>query len=529
MPSVFDLLIDGAVVVDGTGAPGYAAAVGTQDGKIVWIGRSAPPPAPDALRTVHARGRVLSPGFVDVHTHSDLSALVDPETASTLRQGVTTVIVGNCGSSPWPPAGASECAQLAGADPEEVDLGFSSFGGYLDRIEAARPAVNLAGLVGHGAVRAQAMGDARRTPSSGELDEMRHLVAEAMDEGALGLSTGLIYVPGIHAETDEIVALAEVAARADGRYASHIRGEGTHLFKAVDEALEIGRRAGLPVQVSHLKCETAFTWGRAHDLLDRLHAGEDVTADQYPYAAWASTLSSLLPPWAPVERLQDVLDDDASRERLVRAVEDGEGDAFQSSVAGVGWERIVIESTAADASNGLSVAAIAERRGLEPIDACFELLVDDPDTSCIGHAMDEADVGTILADPEVMVASDSAAMSPEGPFGGLPVHPRNYGTFPRVLGPYVRSGTLALEQAVRKMTSLPADRFGLSRRGRIAEGMLADMVLFDADRIADAPLHGSPHRFPEGIDLVVVNGSIAWDGRKIARHGRVLRRSMPAG
>jgi N-acyl-D-aspartate/D-glutamate deacylase len=436
--------------------------------------------------------------------------------------GSTTLVVGNCGSSPWPTAGLQELAVLTGVEPEAVPGGWASFGDYLDAIDAARPGVNVAGLIGHGAIRMEAMGTDRRAPSADELVAMRRLAAEAMEGGALGLSTGLIYLPGLYATTDEVVTIAaEIAARG-GIYASHIRGEGEHLFRAVDEAIEIGRRSGLPAHVSHLKCESRLVWGQASELLARIHGAEDVTGDQYPYEAWASGLSSFLPEWAPVSELADVLRH--HRDRLVRAIEEGEP-AFQSSVKGVGWDRIVIESTADPEAIGKDVATIAAERGIEPLDACLRLLIEEPDTACIGHAMSEEDVRTILADPEVFVASDSSAMSPDGPLGVFPVHPRTYGAFPRALGRYVRDGVLRLEVAVRKMTSLPAERFGLEGRGRIAPGAFADLVVFDPAAVEDVAGFGTPHRFPIGIDLVVVNGRIAWDGTLRERTGRALRRS----
>jgi N-acyl-D-aspartate/D-glutamate deacylase len=260
----------------------------------------------------------------------------------------------------------------------------------------------------------------------------------------------------------------------------------------------------------------------ADELLSRLHGGGDVTGDQYPYAAWASSLSSFLPAWAPVATLTEAVRTD--RDRLVHAVEHGEGD-FQSSVRGVGWDRIVIERSLDEDAIGMSVEQVAAGRGLEPVDACFRLLMDDPDTACIGHAMDERDVRAIVADPEVFVASDASAMSPVGPLGRFPVHPRTYGTFPRVLGRYVREGALSLETAVRKMTSLPAERFGLEGRGRITAGAFADLVAFDPATVADVSEYGAPHRFPSGIDLVIVNGRVGWDGELRERAGRTLRRS----
>ena len=525
--AVLDLWIASATVVDGTGAPPFRASVGIEAGRVVAIERD--PGVGDGV-SAHAvldgTGSVLAPGFIDVHNHSDVAPLVDPDMRSTILQGVTTVVVGNCGMSPFPAASAAELAAWSGGNPGEMDLSFDGFGDFLGRLEAARPAAHIAALVGHGSVRALAMGGARRPPSEDELAAMRRSVAEAMDAGAVGLSTGLIYVPGIYAGTEEVVALAQEAARARGIYASHIRGEGAHLFRAVDEAIEIGRRARIPAHVSHLKCETSHVWGRADDLLARLREGDDVTGDQYPYAAWASVLSSLLPDWAPVGDLPRMLDDASTHARLRIAVEEGEGDDFQSSVDGVGWERIVIEETADTSCNGLDVATIAERWGLEPVEACFRLLLDAPGTSCIGHAMHEDDVRTIMADPEVMVASDAVATNPHGPMAHVPVHPRTYGTFPRVLGPAVRDGVLTLEAAVRKMTSLPADRFGLAGRGRIALGARADLVVFDPSRVTDRATFEQPHAVPEGIQAVVVEGAIAWrrGAEAIVRAGRVLRR-----
>jgi N-acyl-D-aspartate/D-glutamate deacylase len=412
---------------------------------------------------------------------------------------------------------------MIGVPAADLDLSWVSFGAFLERIDACRPAVNLAALVGHGALRQEAMDLADRAPTDDELGRMVRQTAEAMEAGAVGLSTGLIYVPGLYSRTDEVVALAEAVAPFNGIYASHIRGEGRDLFAAVAEAIEIGRRAGVPAHVSHLKCESDLVWGRTDELLGSFD-GPDATADQYPYTAWGSVLWSLLPAWAPVGRLAELIADPATKSRLTHAVEHGEP-GFQSSVDGVGWDRIVIESTADARWNGRDLAAVATEMAAEPADAMYRLLLDEPETAVIGHAMHEEDVRAIVADPEVMVASDASAMSPEGPLGGVPVHPRNYGTFPRVLARYVREERLlTLEAAVRKMTSLPAERFGLAGRGRIAEGAYADLVLLDPATIVDTARFGDPHRFPTGIDLVVVNGRVAWDGQRGERAGRVLRR-----
>ncbi|HEY7667861.1 MAG TPA: D-aminoacylase [Actinomycetota bacterium] len=521
---MLDLLIEGALVIDGDGTAGRPGWVGVRGDRIRSVGFDPARPAPEAGRVVSAAGRVLAPGFVDVHTHSDLAAFTDAEMASTIRQGVTTVVVGNCGASPWPSAGAAECAAILGVDVAEVGEPFATFAAFLDRIDEAGPAVNIGALVGHGAVRAEVLGSAPRAPVGDELGTMRRLVGSAVADGALGVSTGLIYVPGQWADTEELVAVATASARAGGLYASHIRGEGATVFAAVDEAIAVGERAGLPAHVSHLKLDGPDVWGRADELLARIHGAGDVTADQYPYTAWNSFLWTLLPTWVPAGGLGPILADAPARRRLERAVEHGEDGTPAMAMATFGWDRVVLEDGADPAWHGRTLADIARERRERPVEALFAILLADPDTSCIGFGMADDDVAAILADPTVFVASDGWAMSPNGPLGGLPVHPRNYGTFPRVLGRSVRADILTLEDAVRKMTSLPADRFGLRDRGRIVEGGFADLVLFDPGRIDDVATFDDPHRFPSGIELVCVNGTVAWDGETVRRAGRALRR-----
>jgi N-acyl-D-amino-acid deacylase len=521
---MLDLLIRGGRVVDGSGRPPFDAAVGIEGDRIVGVWRDEGS-VPEAHTTIDAVGRSLAPGFVDVHNHSDLSALVLPTFDSYVHQGVTSVVVGNCGSSPWPD-GFRDGIGLAYGDPDTFDdPRWSGYGEYLDALSAARPAVNVATLVGHGTIRRDVLGFDPRSPDDSELDRMCGRVRDAMAAGAFGLSTGLIYVPGIFARTDEVVALAAAVATAGGLYASHIRGEGEHLFEAVDEALEIGRRAGLPVHVSHLKCESSLVWGRAGELLSLLRDAEDATGDQYPYAAWNSSLSSLLPPWAPVADLERLTRDAGTRDRLRAAVEHGES-GFQSSVRGVGWNHIVVVGTADERWRGMDVDRIAQAMGFDPFAACLRLLIEDPDTSCIGHAMHDDDVNAILADPSVFVASDGSADAPDGPGADLPVHPREYGTFPRALALARDLGLLPVETVVRKMTALPAERFGLRDRGSVTPGAFADLVVFDPLGVRDTATFEAPHAFPEGISLVVVNGQIAWDPASpaIERNGHVLRR-----
>jgi N-acyl-D-aspartate/D-glutamate deacylase len=325
------------------------------------------------------------------------------------------------------------------------------------------------------------------------------------------------------------VVLAGAVARRGGLYASHVRGEGATVFDAVAECVEIGRRAGVPAHVSHLKVEGRARWGRAGELLELLDSararGDDVTADQYPYTAWETSLSSALPPWVSVAELPDAAADPASRARIVAAIERGEPGSEPVGPE-IGWDLVSIGAHASEpALTGRTVAEVARDRGVEAAEAVVQLLLDDPTTGMVGHGMHEDDVRTIVARPDVMVGTDGLAVSPAGPLGPYAVHPRYYGTFPRILGAYVRDRRLlSLEDAVRKMTSVPAERFGLAGRGRIEPGAIADLVVFDPARVADTATYERPHSFAEGIELVVVNGAIAWGGAETSRAGRALRR-----
>jgi N-acyl-D-amino-acid deacylase len=415
-------------------------------------------------------------------------------------------------------------------DPKALALDWSSFGEYLARIDDSRPALNVASLVGHGTLREHVLGaEQRRSPTDEEIRSMRDLLREALVEGAVGFSTGLVYTPGLHASTEEIATVATALADIGGVYASHVRGEDTNVFDAVGECIEIGRRAGAPSHVSHLKVETRPKWGRSGELLDLVDAerarGADVTADQYPYDAWETSLASALPPWVTAEELPGVVADAATAQRLFDSIELGEP-GWASVGRGIGWDRIVLGSHLAHpALTGRSIADVAAERGIAAAEAIGQLLLADPHTGIVGHAMDEDDVRTIVSRADVFVATDGLAVSPNGPLGPFAVHPRYYGTFPRVLGRYARQERLlSLEDAVLKMTSLPAARFGLEHRGKIERGAFADLVVFDPERVTDRATFERPHTFADGLDVVIVNGRVAWDGSNVGRHGRALRR-----
>ncbi|MBN1670720.1 MAG: D-aminoacylase [Kiritimatiellae bacterium] len=492
---MLDLVIKGARICDGTGNPWYGGDVAVRGERIAAVGvvRAR------ARRAVDGAGLVLCPGFVDVHTHSD-GIVEHPAAENILRQGVTTVVSGNCGGSRLPVAA------------------------MLDRVEAGRPAVNYATLVGHGSVRGRVMGAAKRRPTRKESARMCRLVEAAMRDGAVGMSTGLFYVPGAYAQVDEIVAVAKVVAGYGGVYATHKRSAGGKLFQALREAATVGKRAGIAVEISHLK----ILHRRGRTRPDRVEAvlaaveryraqGVDMTCDVHPYPATFTGLSSVvIPPWCAKDgKLRERMRDAAVRRRI------------RAEVAGkIAWiggpDRITIARFDPDPSlNGRSLADVAGARKGTAASVAMDLVAEG-DPRCIFHALRPADVARIVCHPAVMIASDGGVV---GARRGV-VHPRNYGTFPRIYREYVRERRLlSLEEAVRKMTSLPARKFGIRDRGLIAPGMRADLVLFDPARIAERATFDAPHSFPAGIRAVVVNGHVAWDGKRVSRQraGAVIR------
>lgn len=529
---MLDLKIEGGVVVDGTGAPGGRADVGIRDERIVAVGdlsREA------AGRTVHAAGRVVAPGFIDVHSHSDWRLWANRRAESKIRQGVTLEVVGNCGFSPAPvaPERVDDLRGFALYLPAGLDFRWRSVGEYLDVLDAEGLALNVIQLVGHGALRIAAMGFARRPPTAAELATMQRLLDEALRAGAWGLSTGLVYAPGSYAATDELIALARVAARGPAIYASHVRGEGAALLSAVEEAILVGREARVPVQVSHLKAAGRPNWGRVADalaLIDRAAAeGIDVHADVYPYTASSTTLRALLPDWAlegGIEALLGRLADPAERRRIREALE--RPDSGQSLLDRVGWENITVAYAPGRAeAEGRRLDELAAAAGVEPAEAALDLIAATAGkASMVLFQLDERDLRRALTHPRVMIGSDGSALAPYGELGQGRPHPRSYGTFPRVLGEYVRQQRLLpLEQAIHKMTGLPARRLGLRDRGLIRVGAAADLVVFDPRRVADQATYEDPHRYPVGIEHVVVNGRLVIrDGEHTGSlPGRLLR------
>jgi len=523
-----DVVIRNGLVIDGTGQPGFPAEVALRGDRIADVG----PDLGGAASVIDAAGLVVAPGFIDLHSHSDITLLVDPRPESHVAQGVTTEVSGNCGFSSAPRSAerdrksSEKLAQKYG-----LDVRWETLGEFLERLERGGLVGNFLTYVGHGDVRELVVGSDNRPPTADELRAMRAAVAQALDEGAWGLSSGLIYEPGCFADTDELVALCQVVAERGGLYATHIRNEGEALLEAVDEALEIGRRSGAPVQISHHKATGPQNWGKVEQSLARLDearaAGQDVACDQYPYLATSTSLKIVLPLWireGGQEALLERLQDPALRPQLER-------DVLAQRPADEDWEQVLVaEIPVAQRPEweGKSLLEIARLTDQRPVDALLELLIADrAETGMVHFSLCEEDVETVLRHEWTMIGSDASAKSTRGPLRRGKPHPRAFGTFPRVLGEYVRArGVLTLEQAVHKMTGQPAARLGLPQRGLLQPGSFADLVLFDPARIHDRATFADPHQLAAGVKAVFVNGVLAvdegrWTG---ALAGRVLRR-----
>ncbi len=523
-----DLLIAGARVVDGTGNPWFRADVGVEAGRIAMV---APPGGRHAARRrIDAADRVLSPGFIDIHGHSDLSLFSFPLAQSKLLQGVTTEVGGNCGWSAAPlNPDMEEQVRAEHPRPEDVPWGLHSVDRYLTALGEHGIAVNYGCHVGHGTLREAVIGSVDRPANPFELATMGRMLEGALEAGAMGLSSGLIYAPGCYAPPSELEYLAAIAYRRGRLYASHIRGEGDTLEQAVAEAIAVGRRARGPVHIAHHKASGRPNWGkvaRTLAMVDEARSqGIDVTLDQYPYTASSTDLSAYLPAWAReggTRMLQQRLADPLVRPRIREEVRRPVAEAGETA----DWSLILLACVRGRREwEGRTVQEVAELTGTDPVDAVLDLVLAEGGTAQVVHfGMSEDDVRLVMRHPVVMIGSDGSSLAAD-PAWGKP-HPRSYGTFVRVLGHYVREmKVLALEAAVHKLTGMPAARLGLDDRGRIAPGRMADLVLFDPEIIEATAGFADPCRHPLGVNLVVVNGVIAAeDGAPTgARPGKVLR------
>ena len=528
----FDLLIAGGAVVDGSGAPPVRADVGIREGVIAAVGDLT---GAHAVRRIDVPGLIVAPGFIDIHNHSDYTILAEPRAESMIRQGVTTMVLGESRSAGPVKPGVNDDPR---ARADGAEAGWTTLGGYFERVERQGVATNIASYVGEEQVWTYVKGYGQSPATPDELDAMKALVAQAMEDGALGLSTSLLQPPSSLATTANLIALAEVARQYGGIYSTHIRDEGERVFEAVDEAIQVGRGANIPVDIIHMKIAHRKLWGRANEIVEMVQrardSGMNVQANVYPYTAGQNNLSSIVPPWAHDggrARMLERLADPAARARMRREVLNGLPGWYNHYLAtGDGWGGMLLVSLKHERNRpfqGRRMSELIEARGGNPADVLFDVLLEEEGsvpTVFFHHS--EEDMQLIMKQPWTSIGSDGSAVSPDGPSGGSHPHPRYYGTFPRVLGRYVRElGTLSLPDAVRKMTSLNADKVGLERRGRLQPGAFADVTIFDQDRVIDRATFEDPHQFPEGIPYVIVNGVVVIDNGQHtgALPGRVLR------
>jgi len=524
----YDVVITNAQIVDGSGGAPRKGSIAITGGKIAALGEVSGTGA----RTIDAKGRTVSPGFIDMHSHSDMPLLTDGNGQSKIRQGVTTEVIGESGSVA-PRKEASERAP------------WTDFNGYFAAIEKGGISPNLLSYVGTGTVRELVIGEDDKKATAKDISEMQKIVSSMMEQGIFGISSGLIYPPNAFATVEE---LGEVAKAAQGGlYASHLRYDGLKLREGIQEAIAIGERGGIPVHIFHVKVTGQKNFGRMKDVIELVEAararGIRVTADQYPYVASSTSLTATIPPWAQdggTAKLVERLKNKQERARIRREMENT-NPTWESRYQSAGtWQNVQLAAIGRTRGGtndpvspnrkyeGMRVAEAAKQAGKDPFDFVFDLLIEERGSvGCVYFIIDEADLALAMKQPWVAVGSDGSALAIDGPLrAGVP-HPRNFGTFPRVLGRYVRElKVIPLEEAIRKMTSLPASILGLADRGTIKEGQWADLVIFDPATVADKATFEDPFQYPLGIDTVLVNGTVVLDEGKHtnARPGKVLKR-----
>jgi N-acyl-D-amino-acid deacylase len=529
----FDVLIRNGHIIDGAGSPWYSGDVGIRSGRIAAIGNLS---AATAKQTIDARGRVVAPGFIDMLGQSDTTILVNPHLPSKIFQGITTEITGEGGSAA-PLSDYIIAADRLSYEHLQITPDWRNFEQYFARLEKQGIGINLASYVGATQVRRMVLKDDNRAPSPAELDQMRALVHDAMQQGAVGVSTSLQYAPAPYASTEELIALAKEASRFGGIYATHMRNEGNGVLKALDKAIQIGREAKIPVEVWHLKAAGKPNWGRMPEIVAKIEAarasGIDISADTYAYPAWFNSFSAIVPPWAHDggdAKMLERLKDPATRAKIRAEMEDPKSDwdnEWQEAPGPEAFLIAVVQNPKLLPLQGKRLTEVAQMWNKDPIDAAFDLLIEDQGFTMVAvFAMSEPDVAMALMQPWTSVDNDSQGTAPDGLLGKEHPHPRAYGTFPRVLRKYVREEKkLRLEEAIRKFSALPAQRMRLTDRGVLKQGMWADVVVFDPDKVTDKATFEEPNQLSVGMDYVLVNGvAVISDGKATdALPGKVLR------
>jgi N-acyl-D-amino-acid deacylase len=532
-PGAFDVLIKNGHILDGTGSPWYAADIGIRGDRIVDIGKLGDAPA---AKVFDAQGLIVSPGFVDMLGQSETSLLIDNRSLSKLSQGITTEITGE-GGSIAPQSAKTIASMQPFLDHYHLTVDWTTLDGYFTRLSKSATPINIGTYVGAAQVREAVIGDDNRAPTPQELEQMKGLVAQAMKDGAMGISTSLIYPPGIYAKTDELIELAKVASQYGGLYASHMRSEGATEFDALDEAIRIGREANLPVEIFHMKVSGKPRWGNMPTVVQKIEqaraSGLDIRADQYPYIAGGTSLAASLPPWVAdggTEKLIARLHDPQTREKIKAELATDHNDYENLYFDVGGGTGVMISSVfSPDLKNymGQTLADVAKAQGKPELDALFDFIIaDNAQTGALYFMASEADLTYGLKQPWTSIGLDAGESSLDGPLYEPHTHPREFGSMPRFLGHYVRDEHLMpLEQGIRKITSMPATREHLTDRGQIRVGAYADITVFNADTIIDHATYAEPTKLSEGVSYVFVNGKLEYDNGKLTGDtaGRPMR------
>lgn len=521
-----DLLIKNGKIIDGTGSPAFFSDISVKDGKIERI---EPSLKDDCHKVLDAANKIVCPGFIDIHSHTDATILVNSKAESKIRQGITTEIVGNCGMSaaPLTPDFSVEVRDYLSVNsdygkPDDIGKYWMTFGEYIQYLNDLPLGINLMPLVGYGTLRSAVMGLKSGTPTQNEMRALADLLAKSLKEGAAGMSTGLEYVPDSLCHTDELIQLARVIERNNKLYASHIRGESHTLFAALEEAIRTAEESGCLMEISHLKLGGKFNWGKTDQLFTLLEKavsrGVRLSWDQYPYIAWGTGLTDYIPSWVQQgghQKLIGYLSNNSSRKRIRREINHAINTGMHAYNTAP-WENVqiaMVRSSDYKFAEGKSVSEITKDLGIDPIDFIFDLLIAEKGAvKTLVFCMDEEDIKTIMKHPVTIIASDGRAVADYGELHKGSIHPRYYGAFPRVLGKYVRDeAVLSLETAIQKMTSMPAKIMGLDNRGRLASDMIADITIFDPATVSDMATFENPHQYSKGIETVIISGEVIID------------------